>query len=289
MRTPAVALLLAVTTAPLAAQTSVHRALPAGASATIRVYNLAGRVRIIGGATDSVSVAGTVGAGGRLVMGGNSGAIKIGIDGAPGDTATVPADLTVRVPAGARVWVKSATASIDVDGVRGELDLSTISGTVRVHGAPRVVTAESIDGPVTLRSHAEVTRVRSADGALVVDSAGGDVTAITVSGRVAIIATRPLSLGHVESVTGPVLFSGPLPVDGNLDIQTHESMITLELPRDQRASMDVMAFSGKVMTGFPGAVRSAASGKPVHLELGGGGARIGVRSLKGGVIIRALP
>jgi hypothetical protein len=76
--------------------------------------------------------------------------------------------------------------------------------------------------------------------------------------------------------------------EGNLDIQTHEAPVTLALPGEQGATLEIVAFSGKVMNGFPEARRSAVAGQPVRYTLGSGGARVTVRSLKGGVTIRRL-
>jgi hypothetical protein len=45
-----------------------------------------------------------------------------------------PTTLDVMVPARAKVWVKTATAQIEVSGVTGELDLYVVGGKIRVSG-----------------------------------------------------------------------------------------------------------------------------------------------------------
>ena len=276
-------------TAPLAAQSAIARSLPADSEASIRIFNLTGSTTIIGCDRDSVRVTGRLPAGGgRFYMGGSRSGMKLGIESPADQLDSVPVPLEIRVPRRARVWVKSASANVTVSGVRGELDLSTVGGRIQVSGAPRVITAETMDGALSIDADAPVVRLKSADGAIVVTAGGGDLTVASVTGAITIRSTRPLLSGRVESVTGRVTFQGAVRTDGALDVQTHEAPITLQFPADQDATVDIVAFSGKVVSGFPGAARSAPKGQPVHYTLGAGGARITARSLKGGVTVNRL-
>ena len=275
--------------APLAGQSAIARSLPADSEASIRIFNLTGSTTVIGWDRDSVRVTGALPKGaGRFYMGGSRSGMKLGIESPDDQLDSVPVPLEVRVPRRARVWIKSASASITVSGVRGELDLSTVGGRIQVSGAPRVITAETMDGTLSVDADAPVVRLKSADGAIIVATSGGDLTASSVTGAITIRSRRPLLSGKVESVTGRVTFEGAVRTDGALDVQTHEAPITLRLPGDQDATVDIVAFSGKVVSGFPGAARSASKGQPVRYTLGAGGARITARSLKGGVAVERM-
>lgn len=273
---------------PLAAQETVTRVVPADPDVSIRIFNLAGSTHISGWDGDSVRVRATVPRGaGRFFIGGAHAGIKLGVESeerldAPG------AQLEIQVPRRARVWVKAASARITVEGVTGELDLASVSGDIQVSGAPRVVTAESMDGTVDVQGDAAITRAKTADGPIRLSGPGGDLTVSSVSGAIQLRASRDVISARIESVTGRVTFEGPVSEEGNLDIQTHEAPITLALPGNQGATLDIAAFSGKVVNGFPDARRATAAGQPVRYTLRGGGAHITVRSLKGGVTIRRL-
>ena len=273
---------------PLAAQETVTRVVPADPDVSIRIFNLAGSTHISGWDGDSVRVRATVPRGaGRFFIGGAHAGIKLGVESeerldAPG------AQLEIQVPRRARVWVKAAAARITVEGVTGELDLASVSGDIQVSGAPRVVTAESMDGTVDVQGDAAITRAKTADGPIRLSGPGGDLTVSSVSGAIQLRASRDVISARIESVTGRVTFEGPVSEEGNLDIQTHEAPITLALPGNQGATLDIAAFSGKVVNGFPDARRATAAGQPVRYTLRGGGAHITVRSLKGGVTIRRL-
>ncbi len=273
---------------PLAAQETVTRVVPADPDVSIRIFNLAGSTHISGWDGDSVRVRATVPRGaGRFFIGGAHAGIKLGVESeerldAPG------AQLEIQVPRRARVWVKAASARITVEGVTGELDLASVSGDIQVSGAPRVVTAESMDGTIDVQGDAAITRAKTADGPIRLSGPGGDLTVSSVSGAIQLRASRDVISARIESVTGRVTFEGPVSEEGNLDIQTHEAPITLALPGNQGATLDIAAFSGKVVNGFPDARRATAAGQPVRYTLRGGGAHITVRSLKGGVTIRRL-
>lgn len=273
---------------PLLAQETVTRELPADPDVSIRIFNLTGSTHITGWDGDRVRVRATIPKGaGRFFMAGGRAGIKLGVESderleAPG------ADFEIQLPRRARVWVKAASARITVQDVRGELDLASVSGDIHVSGAPRVITAESMDGAIDVQADAAVARVKTADGSISIRGRVGDLTASSVSGVVLVWASRSLLSGRIETVNGRVTFEGPVAQEGSLDIQTHEAPVTLALPGNQGATLDIAAFSGKVMNGFPDARRSATAGQPVRYTLGSGGAHISVRSLKGGVSVRRL-
>jgi hypothetical protein len=282
------ALLALAGVTPLRAQETVTRVVPADPDVSIRIFNLAGSTHITGWDGDSVRVRATIPKGaGRFFMGGAHAGIKLGVESderldAPG------ADVEIQVPRGARVWVKAASARIRVQDVTGELDLASVSGDIVVSGSPRVITAESMDGTIEVTADAAISRIKTADGPITIRGRVGDLTASSVSGAILVWASTDIISGRIETVNGRVTFEGPVAQDGNLDIQTHVAPVTLALPGSQRATLDIVAFSGKVMNGFPDARRTASAGQPVRYTLGSGGARITVRSLKGGVTIRRL-
>lgn len=285
----ALLLLLLAAPLPLSAQQTVQRGLPASATVSIRAYNLAGTIRVIGWDRDSVHVSASLASGSQLYFGGSRTALKLGVEAAAAPGATPPSELVLQVPAGARVWIKSATASADVAGISGEVDVSTVSGDIRVRGEPSLLAAESMEGSLDIGGSASVLRLKSAGGSIGFAGSAYDLSVATVSGNIELDIAGPVATGRVESVTGRIAWAGPVGAGGSLDLQTHGAHIQLALPQGQDAVIDVSAFSGKVMNGFPTARRAAPAGKPVRYTLGDGGAHIAVRSLKGAVTITAQP
>lgn len=251
----------------------------------VRVFNLAGRTRVIGWAHDSVSVTGTVGAGGRLYGGGTRSALKMGVEPAvPGGEAP-PAELEVRVPHGAVVSIKSAAADVDVRDLRNVVEVFAVSGSITVTGPARQVTAESMTGAVTVRGATNIVRVRTAGGTATVESAAQDLRIETVSGPIVVRGARARQ-ARLESVTGRVTFDGTLARDGVLDVQTHESPVTLTVPATLGAAFELTTFDGLLVNRFAdAAARPSRGGKPLKFTINGGGAQVTVRTLKGNVAV----
>jgi len=132
---------------PLVAQKKVERKIPLGMEGALRIVNMVGSVVVHGWNKDTVMVRGTLGPGDSFFMGGGYTGAKMFVESA-NDRDPKPTRLEVWVPARARVWVKTASASIDVSDVTGGLDLYTVSGAIDVTGNPHELNAEAIDGDV---------------------------------------------------------------------------------------------------------------------------------------------
>lgn len=287
MRRAALAVVLTLLLpAAAAAQQRVERRWPAARDVSLRIYNLAGSTRVVGGPGDSVIVTGTLAAGARFFGGGSPDGIKLGIESGAA-LETPPADLVVRVPAGARVWIKSGAAPVEVEGVTGELELSSVTGDLRITGSPRQVSAESMDGAIVLTGRPAVTRLKTASGDITLRGTGGDVTATSVGGRVRVLEAHRLMLAHLESVSGGVELRGTLLRGGLVEIRTHDAPVELALPSDVSGSFDLLSFHGRPRSRL-GPPREGAAGERLRFVTGGGGARVTVRSFRGDVVLRPM-
>ena len=132
---------------PLVAQKKVERRLPLGMEGALRIVNMVGSVVVHGWDKDTVLVRGTLGTGDSFFMGGGYTGAKMFVESV-NDRDPKPTRLEIWVPARVRLWVKTATASIDVSDVSGGLDLYVVSGTIDVRGNPGELNAEAIDGDI---------------------------------------------------------------------------------------------------------------------------------------------
>src|SRR2546426_5021808 len=100
---------------------------------SVRIMNPYGQIRVIGWDVDSLAVSGRLEAkAGRFYAAGDARVRKLGVEVPVEQRDAGKADLEVRVPRRAAVWVKTATADIAVEGVDGTLDLNSVSGTIHV-------------------------------------------------------------------------------------------------------------------------------------------------------------
>lgn len=272
----------------LSAQTPVDRRAAVSPRASIRMQNLVGSTRIIGWDRDSLVLTGTLPAGASLYFG--TGALgtaaKLGVE-TPPDGIAGSADLVLRVPRRARVWVKSATADITVTGVEGGLDLYAVSGAIVVRGQPSELTAESMDGAVTVEQAAPWTRVKTASGTATV-TGGDDLVVTSVSGAVVYRGTG-FRRAHLESVSGDIDVAGLPDRTGRLEVESHSGRITLALPEGAGAELDLQSLYGEIRNAFTADTPRRLPdlrGWELLASAGRGGPDVIVRTFKGTIDVR---
>lgn len=289
-RPPLLLILLAAIPAPSAAQGRVERGLAISPEAAVRVFNLAGTVRVTAWDRDSIAVTASVPkGGGSFYFGGSAAAVKMSVEPPPG-IATVPGSvIDVKVPPRTRVWVKTESAEILVGGLTGSVDLSTVSGRIWVEGRLRQLAAESMDGSVQVDGDHALVRLRSASGTLVLRGTAEDATLTTVSGTVAVGARR-LGRGRFESVSGGISFKSGLAPGGSFTFESHSGDIELRLSPSADAALDLTAVEGRVVNEYSDQpVRAGRNGKGQVLSLfrGQGAADVVARTFKGTITVLA--
>lgn len=233
--------------APLVGQERRQTGYRVAPDVAVRIMNLVGAVSITGWDRDSIDVVAEIESGGGRFYGGGSGRIaKLGLEGQ--DPAGLRgARLLVRVPREARVWVKSSTAPVELTGLDGEVEVTTVLGSVRLAGAARVATIETIDGDVRVQGPATVVRIRTGGGNAEVVGVRGDLAVTTVQGRITIVCDQILS-ARAESVSGRVEVRTTVAPGGRLEIQTHDGDVHVTLPAPADARFDLSSIAGPVIT-----------------------------------------
>jgi DUF4097 and DUF4098 domain-containing protein YvlB len=282
-------LAILVLASPVAAQKKVDRKLPLGMEGALRIVNMVGSVVVHGWDKDTVLVRGTLGAGNAFFMGGGYTGAKMFVESS-NDRDPKPTKLEVWVPARVRLWVKTATANIDVANVSGGLDLYVVSGTIDVTGNPRELNAEAIDGDIHIAGSPSWIRAKSASGAITFQGASPDAGISTVSGPIKVDGGSGLfERTKVETVTGNISFSGRLDRSGTFDFDTHSGNVDIAIPEKTGASFSIVTIAGSIINNL--SKKSPIAGRfgrgaELTTEDSGGGARVSVRTFKGPVTLR---
>jgi DUF4097 and DUF4098 domain-containing protein YvlB len=274
---------------PLFAQKKVERRQALGMEAAVRIHNMVGSVVVHGWNKDTLLVRGTLGPGDSFHMGGDYKGAKMFVESV-NDRNPKPTRLEIWVPARARVWVKTATANIDVSDVAGGLDLYVVSGTIDVRGNPRELNAEAIDGDIHITGSPSWVRAKSATGAITFQGASPDIGISTVSGPIRIDGGKGVfERTKIETVSGNISFAGRLERSGGFNFDTHSGNIDIAIPEKMGATFSVVTIAGTITnklsrkSPIPGRF---GRGAELVAEESGGGANVSVRTFKGPVTLR---
>lgn len=275
-----------LTAAPLSAQ-RIDRRIAIEPDASIRITSLAGTIRVIGWDRDSIVVTGTVPtATGQLYFGGGGRSAKLGVE--PRDAAIpADADLEIRVPSRARLWVKTDRAAVVIEGVSGSVDAYAVSGGILIRGAPRQTYAESMDGPLEVEGDVTWLRLKTADGRIAFRGGAEDAAVTSVSGEVRINGGRYGRI-RVETITGNVVFDGVLDRAGTYTFDTHSGSVDLRFLPPVDVEVEVANIAGKITNLITGdrPAPGRSGGLTLNLIVGQGGGHVMVRTFKGEVRLK---
>jgi len=289
LRVLALALALCAVTLPLDAQQKFERRLPLRIDGSFRIHTMVGSVVVHGWSKDTVLVRATLAPGEQIHMGGGYAGAKMFVE-SENERNPKPTRLEVWVPNRVRLWVKTATASIDVRGVSGGLDLYVVSGTIDVIGNPRELNAEAIDGDIHITGSPPWLRAKSATGAITFRGTSSDVALSTVSGAIK-VEGGPFERVKVETVTGNIGFAGG--VDrGTFDFDSHGGTVDIATPENANATFGVVTIAGTIDNRLSRARPFAGRfgrGQELSFEAGAGGGKVSVRTFKGPVTLRRAP
>lgn len=143
-------------------------------------------------------------------------------------------DYDLAVPSGVSVIVSTATASITVENLRGDLSLSSDTGQVTVrHVDNSYLHIRSVAAPVTLT---DVTRAN-----VEITASGGNVRLVNVSGLKVVVNT----------ISGNIIYLGDCTGGGNYRLTTHSGMIDVTLPETASVDLSAQSVNGSVENEFP--------------------------------------
>lgn len=143
-------------------------------------------------------------------------------------------DYDITVPVGVSVTVTTATAPITVEGISGDLNLSSDTGQVTVRNVSKIhVHVRGVTAPVNL-SHIS-------NGHVEVTSTGGTVQLVDVVGPLVSVGTG----------SGNISYRGDCSGGGEYRLTTHSGTIDVSLPETVSVDLSARSVSGLVQNDFP--------------------------------------
>jgi len=194
-------------------------------------------------------------------------------------------DFTITVPPGASVSVRNASGDVTVTGVRGELRVEALSGTIKATSVGQVRSLRTLSGAVQLEN------ADSSD--ITVSTLGGAVAIRQLRARTADLRTigGDLSVSDsdterlsAQSMTGRIELAGRLTRTGRYSLQSQSGDVRVALADDD-FELEAATVNGTVRSDFPVTVEERRETTAPRGRLGrargGPGGRGGARLLRG--------
>ena len=276
----------------------ISRRFKIGAAGRLGLANISGDIVVTAGAGDEVTLEAV-----KRTRGPRSelASVVIDIDERPGrveirtrhtarsDRASV--DYTVTVPRDAAVDLSSISGGVRVTNLQGALRAQSISGTVAVAGSTNVEIAKSISGDIELSGSAPEARMTGTTVSGTVRARDMKTRALTVSAISGNVEVSNVETERLEAktISGDLVFSGAVARNARYEFNTHSGSARLTLAGASGFELSANSFSGNIRSDLPvtvNDVRSRRGSRSVRAVVGDGGATFTVSTFSGDIEIR---
>jgi len=261
----------------------VLRARHLAPTADVKVFHVAGSIRLIGWDRDSIVVRGRVARGDGFYFAGGDSSVKFGIENRSGTRDPSPSDLVVYLPRQAHMALKTVTANVTASDLSGWF--YSVSGNLRFSGSATSLDAQTMRGDLDLDVTTPWARARTGSGHLLLRGAPQDVDVATVSGRLDFAATGVLRAQAV-SVSGDIHYVGT-PARGSIaDFSNHSGAIEFSLPPSASGVFTLSSVSGPIENDFRQVRPAGSRTQGLRVTLGRGDSQVMVRTFKGPIRLK---
>lgn len=265
----------------------VERRIAADPRGQVDIVNVAGTVEVRGWDRAEVEVSGELVSSQRLEFQNDGRHTWIKVVPPPGHKSSRSADIVVQVPEASSVSINTVSADQAVRNVRGSQRLQSVSGQIETAIWSEDLQVKTISGDVRVDGHrtATMAEINSVSGGIVLKDVAGEVELETVSGDVEVWMGE-LKRGRLRTTSGTVDWRATLAPDARLDAEAISGDLKLRLDGKINAEFDIESFNGEIDNCFgPKAKRTRefAPGSSVRFVEGKGGARVGIKTMNGGV------
>lgn len=179
-------------------------------------------------------------------------------------------EIAVELPASTDARLNTASGSVSLQGVRGDEDLRSSSGSV---------TATEIEGALKVESGSGTLHLRALRGSLNAHTGSGSIDADGV------IGLRRLSTGsgsiHLTLQRGSML-------DGGATVETGSGSIEIRMDPATHAELRASTGSGGIHSDLPVTVQGDQNSHALHGTLNGGGPTLRIGTGSGSISLHSL-
>jgi DUF4097 and DUF4098 domain-containing protein YvlB len=275
-----------------------------GPNGTLEISNLAGRIVVSAGGSDTIVVDAVKRVRSRegdvknqmertvVNMSERAGRVEVRTTYS-GRSPRAAVDYTVTAPAGTSVYAHSISGDIKITGITGEVRADAVSGDVEAVSTPGATLVRSVSGNASVSGVSNPNELRASSVSGTVTVRGAKVRSLdadTISGDVR-LTDATCDRVTARSISGSLSFEGPLAKNGRYEFKSQSGDISLALAGAPGFELDASTFSGNVRSDLPvtAGAGDAQGGRRSHRGLhgvhGDGSAQLVLTSFSGDITI----
>jgi DUF4097 and DUF4098 domain-containing protein YvlB len=181
-------------------------------------------------------------------------------------SSQAPLLVTVLLPPRLKVRVETADASVQAQGLPGDLEISSTSGDITLARTGGAMTLHSNRGSITVQDSSGVVSIVGNYGAL---------TALNVRGDVGI-----------STIMGDIVFRGSIREDDTVRLETDHGSVSVDLSADSDLTLQVRSTSGAVTCMLP---EMNSSTRTCDGTIASGYGSLSIRTVSGAVTVQMTP
>jgi len=308
-------LIVAASTAALAAEGEFHRTLKVSGSVNLQLETGSGSIHVRNGSSNEVIVTGHIRTNNwfesdradavkriednpPIQQSGND--IRVGHIDDPELKRGISISYDVVTPANTQLHSSTGSGSQDVSGLAGPVDASTGSGSVRASDIGSGLRAHSGSGSIDIDDVKGSVFARTGSGSISARGVAGGFDGQTGSGHLTLEQTSQgsvraetgsggLKLRNVRGSLQAHAGSGNIEADGDptgaWNVHTGSGSVSLRFPQNASFELNAHTGSGSINLGHPVTVQGSIGRKEVRGKVGGGGVPVQVETGSGSISI----
>lgn len=196
-------------------------------------------------------------------------------------------DLRIVMPRWGHLEITGREMEVKVRGVEGDVVVRNLDGDVRLEDVTGEVFVRSVEGTVEGEGLTGEVRIETGNGDIRLRGVSGRLELETVDGEVRLrdVASTRISL---ETTDGDVDFLGRFLPGGHYSFVSHGGDMVFSIREPVDLDVSALVYDGDFRSDFPVRARGFRSGEEVEFTIGGGGARVSLKTFDGDVTLRAV-
>lgn len=234
------------------AQETVERSAPLAEGGSLEVINVAGSVEIRGWRKKEVQVRAELGQEAeQLIFEMEEDSLLIKVEQKKKEKDRYyggsGSKLVINAPRSANLKIKTVSADVDIDDIRGDQRVRTVSGDLRTRIEGREAELRTVSGDLTVTGNGKANEVNlySVSGTIEASGMAGEIRAEAVSGDIE-VKGQGIADARLKTVSGDIQASMMLLADASLHMESVSGDVDVALPRDFAADYELTSFSGDI-------------------------------------------